>query len=100
MPIVASGGYYLQRSYPADLAAKGADQLAGELAAEAIASRFGAFGEIGQQSGVMTDDEKKVFTAVAGAHAQGRVVSCLEGGYNLDALAQGVQAHLEVLLDA
>ncbi len=35
---------------------------------------------------------------VARTHAQGRLVSCLEGGYNLDALALSVQAHLEGLL--
>jgi acetoin utilization deacetylase AcuC-like enzyme len=35
---------------------------------------------------------------VAKTHAQGRLVSCLEGGYHLDALAQSVQAHLEELL--
>jgi acetoin utilization deacetylase AcuC-like enzyme len=35
---------------------------------------------------------------VAKAHAKGRLVSCLEGGYNLDALAESVQAHLEELL--
>jgi acetoin utilization deacetylase AcuC-like enzyme len=35
---------------------------------------------------------------VAGTHAQGRLVSCLEGGYDLDALAESVQAHLEALL--
>jgi acetoin utilization deacetylase AcuC-like enzyme len=35
---------------------------------------------------------------VAGVHAKGRVVSCLEGGYDLDALAESVQAHLEELL--
>lgn len=70
LPIIASGGYYMQRSYPADLAGKSADQLADELAKEAAASRFGAFGEIGQQGGVMTDDEKKVFTAIAKAHVR------------------------------
>ena len=37
---------------------------------------------------------------VARTHAGGRVVSCLEGGYNLDALAESVQAHLEALLAA
>jgi acetoin utilization deacetylase AcuC-like enzyme len=36
--------------------------------------------------------------AVAKAHAKGRVVSCLEGGYNLEVLAESVQAHLEELL--
>jgi acetoin utilization deacetylase AcuC-like enzyme len=35
---------------------------------------------------------------VARTHAGGRLVSCLEGGYNLDALAESVQAHLEELL--
>jgi acetoin utilization deacetylase AcuC-like enzyme len=35
---------------------------------------------------------------VARTHANGRVVSCLEGGYHLDALAESVQAHLEELL--
>jgi acetoin utilization deacetylase AcuC-like enzyme len=38
--------------------------------------------------------------AVAGVHAGGRVVSCLEGGYHLDALAQSVRVHLEELLAA
>jgi acetoin utilization deacetylase AcuC-like enzyme len=36
---------------------------------------------------------------VAAKHAQGRIVSCLEGGYNLDALARSVAAHLRVLLE-
>jgi acetoin utilization deacetylase AcuC-like enzyme len=37
---------------------------------------------------------------VARTHAHGRLVSCLEGGYNRDALAESVQVHLEVLLRA
>jgi len=36
---------------------------------------------------------------VARRHAQGRIVSCLEGGYNLDALARSVEAHIRVLAD-
>lgn len=70
LPIIASGGYYMQRSYPPEIASKSADQIADELVKEATASRFGAFGEIGQQGGVMTDDEQKVFTAVAKAHVK------------------------------
>jgi phosphotriesterase-related protein len=70
LPIIVSGGYYMQRTYPAEIATKSADQIAEELAKEAAASRFGAFGEIGQQGGVLTDDERKVFTAVAKAHAK------------------------------
>ena len=34
---------------------------------------------------------------VADRHAHGRIVSCLEGGYNLGALARSVAAHLRVL---
>ncbi len=34
---------------------------------------------------------------MAERHAQGRIVSCLEGGYNLSALARSVAAHLRVL---
>lgn len=34
---------------------------------------------------------------IAQRHAQGRIVSCLEGGYNLDALGRSVEAHLRVL---
>jgi acetoin utilization deacetylase AcuC-like enzyme len=36
---------------------------------------------------------------IARTHSHGRLVSCLEGGYNLSALAESVQAHLEQLLD-
>ncbi|MBT9494040.1 MAG: histone deacetylase family protein [Paucibacter sp.] len=34
---------------------------------------------------------------VAAKHSKGRIVSCLEGGYNLDALARSVGVHLRVL---
>jgi acetoin utilization deacetylase AcuC-like enzyme len=37
---------------------------------------------------------------VAKTHAKGRLVSCLEGGYNLEALAESVEAHLSELLAA
>jgi phosphotriesterase-related protein len=68
--IVASGGFYMQRNYPPDIATKSADQIADDLVRDAQAQRLGAFGEIGQQGGVLTDDEKKVFTAVAKAQAR------------------------------
>lgn len=35
---------------------------------------------------------------IADAHAKGRVVSTLEGGYDLDALAASTRAHLQVLI--
>jgi acetoin utilization deacetylase AcuC-like enzyme len=37
--------------------------------------------------------------AVAERHAKGRIVSMLEGGYNLSALGRSVVAHLKVLAD-
>ena len=36
---------------------------------------------------------------IAGRYAKGRIVSCLEGGYNLSALGRSVVAHLRVLAD-
>jgi acetoin utilization deacetylase AcuC-like enzyme len=34
---------------------------------------------------------------LANRHCQGRIVSCLEGGYNLSALGRSVEAHLRAL---
>lgn len=51
--------------------------------------------------GLETEDFGQMTRAVlqvARTHAQGRLVSCLEGGYNLTALAESVQLHLEELL--
>ena len=36
---------------------------------------------------------------VAGKYARGRIVSCLEGGYNLSALGRSVEAHVRALAD-
>jgi acetoin utilization deacetylase AcuC-like enzyme len=36
---------------------------------------------------------------IAQKYAQGRIVSCLEGGYNLSALSRSVEAHIRVLAD-
>jgi acetoin utilization deacetylase AcuC-like enzyme len=44
-------------------------------------------------------DLTRFLLSVAATHSGGRLVSCLEGGYNLDALAESVSAHLSVLLD-
>src|SRR5206468_1219707 len=68
--IVASGGFYMQRNYPPDIAMKSADQIADQLVRDAREQRLGAFGEIGQQGGVLTEDEKKVFTAVGKAQVK------------------------------
>jgi phosphotriesterase-related protein len=70
LPVVASGGYYMQRTYPPDIATKSAEQIADDLVAEARRDRLGAYGEIGQQTGVLTEDERKVHRAVALAHVR------------------------------
>ncbi len=40
----------------------------------------------------------ELIVSIADQFAEGRIVSALEGGYDLDALARSVHAHLEVLL--
>lgn len=55
--------------------------------------------DIGQM-GLVEDDYAWIteqVMEVAKLHAQGRIVSCLEGGYNLSALGRSVVAHLKVL---
>jgi acetoin utilization deacetylase AcuC-like enzyme len=42
----------------------------------------------------------KQIVKVAERHAQGRIVSCLEGGYAMSALARSVAAHVKVLIGA
>jgi phosphotriesterase-related protein len=68
--IVASGGYYMQRTYPPELAAQSVSEIADQLVREAQQQRLGAFGEIGQQASAMTATERKVFQAVAQAHVR------------------------------
>ena len=57
--------------------------------------------DLGQLGLVESDYEwiTRRIKAVAERHAKGRIVSTLEGGYNLGALARSVAAHLRVLAD-
>ena len=57
--------------------------------------------ELGQLGLVEADYEwiTQRIKALADRHAQGRIVSCLEGGYNLGALARSVASHLRVLAE-
>ncbi|RMH33487.1 MAG: histone deacetylase [Nitrospirae bacterium] len=52
----------------------------------------------------LTEDGYAMLTSIvreiAARHAEGRIVSCLEGGYHLQALAASVERHLRTLLDA
>src|SRR2546428_302288 len=69
--IVACGGMYMQRTYPADVAARSERQIADELVRDAMASGYGAFGEIGESpDAAMSADERKVFRAGGRAHRQ------------------------------
>ena len=67
--IVASGGFYVERTYPPDIASKSVEQITDELVEETGVERFGAYGEIGT-SGEITPNERKVLTAVARAHVR------------------------------
>jgi acetoin utilization deacetylase AcuC-like enzyme len=42
----------------------------------------------------------RIVAGIARRHARGRIVSALEGGYNLTALAASVERHLLALLAA
>ena len=57
--------------------------------------------DLGQLGLVEADYEwlTRQLKGLADRHAGGRIVSCLEGGYNLSALARSVAAHLRVLAD-
>jgi phosphotriesterase-related protein len=67
--IVASGGYYMERNYPPEIASQSDDQIAETLTQEARTNRYGAFGEIGENPNApMSDAEQKVFRAVGKAH--------------------------------
>ena len=68
--IVASGGYYMDRSYPPEIGAKSEEQIANELVQQATTEHLGAFGEIGADPNepALTAPERKVFRAVGKAH--------------------------------
>lgn len=67
MPIVASGGYYIDPFYPEEVRNGTDDAIAESLVAGAAAERWGAFGEIGSSEEI-TADERKMLRAVGKAH--------------------------------
>ncbi len=67
------------------------------LSAGFDAHRRDPIGSLGLETEDFTTLSQAVLD-VARTHATGRLLSCLEGGYDLDALAESVQAHLEELL--
>jgi acetoin utilization deacetylase AcuC-like enzyme len=80
---------------------RAADRMRPELvlvSAGFDAHRRDPIGSLGLESEDFAELSRLVLQ-VADTHAEGRLVSCLEGGYDLQALAESVQAHLEVLLE-
>lgn len=79
---------------------KAADKIKPELVL--VSAGFDAhakdpIGSLGLETEDFTALTKQLLD-IAKTHAKGRLVSCLEGGYNIEALAECVQAHLEELL--
>jgi phosphotriesterase-related protein len=66
LPIVAGCGYYTQPFYPPEIAEWSEERIAQELIRQAKTEPVGVIGEIGAWD-VMTNDERKVFRAVAKA---------------------------------
>ena len=62
------------------------------------AHRLDPIGSLGLESEDFTELTRAV-ADVAKQHCNGRIVSLLEGGYNVDALAESVQIHLETILE-
>jgi acetoin utilization deacetylase AcuC-like enzyme len=68
-----------------------------------ISAGFDAHREDDMAALALTEDDyfwvTREIKAVAERHAGARIVSCLEGGYNLDALGRSVAAHIRALAD-
>src|SRR6185295_4145663 len=73
--VVASGGYYIQNTYPAEISTMSEDEIAESLVKEAAQGRYGAYGEIGDMpdEADFTADERKVFRAVGKAHVRNQL---------------------------
>ena len=54
---------------------------------------FRSMGLVENDYAWLTDQVREI----ANRYAQGRIVSCLEGGYNLSALGRSVVAHVRAL---
>jgi predicted metal-dependent phosphotriesterase family hydrolase len=67
--LVACGGLYMERNYPASVATQSEDAIAEEIVREARAGRYGALGEIGESPNApMSTLERTVFRAIGRAH--------------------------------
>ncbi len=67
--LVACGGLYMERNYPASVATQPEEAIADAVVREAQAERHGALGEIGETPNApMSALERKVFRAIGRAH--------------------------------
>ncbi len=67
--LVACGGLYMERNYPASVATQSEDEIADDVVREARAQRHGALGEIGEMPNApMSAIERKVFRSIGRAH--------------------------------
>ncbi|HUJ48596.1 MAG TPA: hypothetical protein VLW25_00295 [Bryobacteraceae bacterium] len=69
MPIVAGGGFYSQPFYPPEISTWSEDQIVEQIVRQVTTEPIGVLGEIGSWD-FITDDERKVFRAVAKAHRE------------------------------
>lgn len=85
--VVASGGYYLQNTYPAEISTMAENEIADSLVKEAAAGRYGAYGEIGDMAGEadFTADERKVYRAVGKAHLKNNLPIFTHNNYGTGA---------------
>ena len=69
-----------------------------------LSAGFDAHVEDPTSAGTLTHDDYQYITAqvkeIAAKYAEGRIISVLEGGYNLEALKKSVLAHLCELMRA
>jgi len=68
-----------------------------------VSAGFDAHREDDMASLALVEDDYRWVTRqikdIAERHANGRIISCLEGGYNLGALGRSVAAHIKTLAD-
>ncbi len=87
VPIVMSGGYHSQPSYPAEVIRGTEDDLLDEFVRYSVAERWGAFGEIGT-SAEITPDERKVLRAIGRAHVRTNIPIFSHTANGLSAIEQ------------
>ena len=87
MPVVASGGYYIDQFHPPELDNQTEDDIAAALADAATAERWGAFGEIAS-SAEITPSERKVLRAVGKAHLATQLAIFTHTANGLEAVEQ------------